>query len=690
MAFRFRFLLAALLLLVGIGCRKPLAPNADSNKAPETWITAAPQDTITTRDSNGQLVPPSVGQIAFRYHLYWAGSDHDGAVRGYYFAVTETVSTPGVSGPTPLPGPKPYDYRYTSKTDSVFIFNVFEESRTRRHAFYIYAVDDKGKADETPARFIFDSLDNFPPIAVLTESYGAGYTGDPANPSLPPVYRVIALSDTATPGDPTRAPKDTIPSGSKVAFRWRGEAQALDNEAVKFKYKMDESAFNEVPATVDSVAYPPDRVGLGLKLFEVRAIDIAGASRTDKPTTRYFVVDYNPDSWFTGPDPSVTGYWQSNVPNDGQKFRNITNWTTGLPAAGVPGSYFGPDSLQLMPKNRTQRKTFFEIYKNRLYIRAENDTVNLNSWVVLFAGGYDPDSPYKVRVDGFKFDTTVGPVVQKRPPNGSPVGFRILAPVYLYPSGPLTSTTQSTIYPLDEALNVPEAHIQGYVGFQSSGRAYAVVRAVDGDGRADDRILNPYGLVDSLERGILPPSRVPLRSRVLTFYVNRAPFLQTYNAAFRPRPGEVYTTREIGPFSWGTYSQDEDPYEVTQREVGGPPPGTTTPARFRYTITLRGLTTTGVDSTYRPTIPTYYRSDVPPASITVPAIFAGPDLTLGIELCDYPTADFLAGQGRCRFYTIPIKIPVAAPRDGAVRSRNEDENGEAGPGTSGVSSGGYK
>ena len=31
------------------GCRKPLAPTFDRNQAPETWITAAPLDTITYR-----------------------------------------------------------------------------------------------------------------------------------------------------------------------------------------------------------------------------------------------------------------------------------------------------------------------------------------------------------------------------------------------------------------------------------------------------------------------------------------------------------------------------------------------------------------------------------------------------------------------------------------------------------------
>ena len=62
-----------------------------------------------------------IGVIAFRFHLYWAGSDHDGEVRGFYWAVTETVGTPGIPIEPPLPAPKPSDYHYTAKTDSVCV-----------------------------------------------------------------------------------------------------------------------------------------------------------------------------------------------------------------------------------------------------------------------------------------------------------------------------------------------------------------------------------------------------------------------------------------------------------------------------------------------------------------------------------------------------------------------------------------
>jgi len=38
------------------GCRKPLTPNIDRNEPPETWITAAPLDTLTLEDKDGRPI----------------------------------------------------------------------------------------------------------------------------------------------------------------------------------------------------------------------------------------------------------------------------------------------------------------------------------------------------------------------------------------------------------------------------------------------------------------------------------------------------------------------------------------------------------------------------------------------------------------------------------------------------------
>ena len=653
MAFRFRVLLGALILLVGVGCRKPLTPSVDRNQPPETWITAAPQDTITLRN-NGIVVPgtPVVGTIAFRFHIFWAGADRDGSVRGYYFAVVETVKTPGLDIEPPLPGPKPTDYHFTTKTDSTFIFDVLEDTQQRKHAFYVYAVDDQGKADPTPARFIFNALDRFPPIPVITNAYAAGYEFDRYNPSAPSTFHAYAITDTVDLNDHDRAPRDTIPAGSRLAFYWTSNEAISGNPAVGYKYKLDESDFVIAPHGADSVAYAPSNVTVGSKQFYVRAVDVAGAARAT-PTTRAFVVNRDPDTWFAGPNPSAAGFWSTAL--GGQRFHNVT-WTSPV---AVPGSYYGPDSTLVMPKDRVQRKTFLEFYKNVIYLRAENDTVDVNSWVVIMTGGFDQDSPYSVRVDGFAFDTTGAPLLKKGPPNGSPIGFRIYVPVWQYPVGPLGALPLSQLYPLDEALSVPERHVFGYVPMQQSGRAYAVVQAVDGNGRVDARIQNPKQIVDDYEAG--NTSLAPLRSRILTFYVNRAPYLQTWQPAFVPKvspPYSTYTTRLITGLNWATYTQDDDPYEPTNRSPGGPPPNTTTPVKAYYTVTLSGPTATSADTTYVPQpSQAYTRIDVPPTTISVPNFFTGTQVKVNIEVCDFPNTQYIPGQGRCRTYSIPVNIP---------------------------------
>src|SRR5438093_13674470 len=107
MRFRTGLVFVFLALWVGVGCRKPLAPTVSTNLPPETWITAAPLDTLTAHDEDGNLVPPTPGTIPFRYHLYWSGSDQDGSVVGFYWAVVETVGATGDQPAPPLPGPKP-------------------------------------------------------------------------------------------------------------------------------------------------------------------------------------------------------------------------------------------------------------------------------------------------------------------------------------------------------------------------------------------------------------------------------------------------------------------------------------------------------------------------------------------------------------------------------------------------------
>jgi hypothetical protein len=74
--------LVGLILVVGAGCRKIPTENNDRNRAPDTYLSAAPIDSI----SNGGL-----SRIPHRFRAQWAGSDIDGEVVGFFVAVTETT-----------------------------------------------------------------------------------------------------------------------------------------------------------------------------------------------------------------------------------------------------------------------------------------------------------------------------------------------------------------------------------------------------------------------------------------------------------------------------------------------------------------------------------------------------------------------------------------------------------------------
>ena len=164
MRLRVGLLLCLFAVIAVVGCRKPMTPNVDRNKAPETWITAAPFDTITLE--RGHV--PLPGTIPIRFHVYWAGSDQDGAVSGYYWAVVETLRARAGGGVPPLPGPRArlslHDRAATARSSST----VAEDSPDRLHAFFIYSVRRQGQGPiPTPARLHLQRAGSVPAAADL-------------------------------------------------------------------------------------------------------------------------------------------------------------------------------------------------------------------------------------------------------------------------------------------------------------------------------------------------------------------------------------------------------------------------------------------------------------------------------------------------------------------------------------------
>lgn len=678
MRFCVRAVLSLFVLTLGsVGCRKPITPNIDRNLAPETWITAAPMDTLTIRGPGGEIIPPTdprASTIPVRFRVYWAGSDRDGAVAGFYWAVTETTTTVGEGeiGLPEVPGPKPQDYRYTPRTDTTFIFTVDQLVPDREHAFFIYAVDNQGKPDPTPARFFFRAFDRFPPRPYLMDTWAAA-TGRivgrlPNGAVSAPFDTTVYITDTLNVSVP---PSQFVPANARLDFRWTGLITLPGTYVTGYKYKLDEPDFVTVDSSVTSVSYntglPGDLpVVPGSKLFTVRAIGQSGAAGQ---TTRRFVMNFPPTTWWYGPDTTlpVFGITPSDPLTTYQDGRSalVSNWTT----LNLPGTAMSPDSFARRPAERIPaRKTFYEIWKDRIWARAEHDTVHMNSWVVLWNGGFDADSPYDVRVDpsdpALPSPTPVA--LSDAGQVGSPIGFKSQVTTKSDPYGSLVTGTLSTLYPVFEPASVlRSAGLKGggYWGMTQSGKAYAIARAEDYHTSKDEEVLSGeyITLADIVDAnpGGATPEQLSKREKVLTFYVNKNPVLLYKDASFEPDSGEAFG----GQWNFNLRGYDVDNYDhnvsIDQRQLGGP---TQFPS-FRFKVWVTGVATNGRDTTW-----TYKLGESPyirPVSSSVanfnvtnlptnPIPFASGPLRVWIELCDCLDCELKAGQGRCTTWSIPV------------------------------------
>jgi hypothetical protein len=662
-----------------------MTPNIDRNEAPETWITAAPLDTLTIKDKFGRPVtdptkPAEPTTIPVRFHLYWAGSDKDGAVSGFYYAVVETT-TDQTEGVQPLPGPKPGQYSFTTKTDTTFVFTVSELFPDRQHVFFIYAVDNQGKPDPTPARFMFNANDKFPPRPIIgpQDAWATGrtvtltFTGEPDPMPVVPRY----ITDTLAANT---LPTDTVPAYSRLDFRWHGEITQPGTSIAGYRYKLDETQLQEADAATTTVSYGTGLPGSadvapGLKIFTLKALDQSGGAGT---TRRRFIMNYVPDTWWAGPDPSL--FPVSTDLEYNSHSLDVTSWPSGVGTsftfangALLPaGSSFGPDSLAYRPSKRSPqnwgaRGTFYEIYKDRLYARSEGDTVHMNSFVVLWNGGYDKDSRYIPRVTTdtagptdprlrhSNNDVVTGAVVEAAGLVGSPIGFRSLIVNRLTPLGLRSIPAQTSIYPVYEPASVYRAaRIGGYWRMFQAGKAYAVARAEDADGGLDNSVKEPVSLADAVDEGGGTPADRLVRNEVLVFYVDKAPALvKTGFPQFLPTEGQSISSPQ---WDFRLRGMDLDPYDP-----GDPSPpkgGPTSTTVIRFKITLYGHSVVNPDSaiswTYypRPGVPYILEgtdvelSFIPGGSMAANPFASGP-IRVSIQICDCVDCEGAPGQGRC-------------------------------------------
>ena len=137
-------------LALAIGCREDVPPLFRSNQRPETFLHVVPEDSA---------------RGFYRYHVYWRGEDPDGRVVRFLFAITDTLTDDDSEDWDPTLADDRDRGVYTSKTDSVFLFDAFRG----RQALHMVAIDDFGDLDRTPERAFFFTFNNGLPTVDLLD-----------------------------------------------------------------------------------------------------------------------------------------------------------------------------------------------------------------------------------------------------------------------------------------------------------------------------------------------------------------------------------------------------------------------------------------------------------------------------------------------------------------------------------------
>jgi len=243
------------------GCRAFDPEPVIVNLAPETFLIGGPAEDTGT---------------GFRRHLYWYGTDRDGDVVQFIYAITDTTVRDDE-----FPTEDEEDRRFnpaldittvtesegfvgwTAKTDSVFIFTIDRESEVSKQVtFHIVAVDDRGEIDPTPARLrFFNNASGQPRIKFRV------YTGNDMDP------RTGEGGELRWVGDPLRGPDADSPEqtsepyvGFQRPFRIEWEA-STPNAAPEFGDPIIGYRYKAIQGT--GLPFTPDvDDSTGAKLFD--------------------------------------------------------------------------------------------------------------------------------------------------------------------------------------------------------------------------------------------------------------------------------------------------------------------------------------------------------------------------------------------------------------------------------------
>lgn len=263
-------LLAVVASLYLASCRRLPPSNVDRNKAPETYVTLAPAESLVS---------------FYRAHLYWTGGDPDGSVDYYEIAVVDSNEVPGQdleegSG-----------YTKTLKTDSTFVFKADPptENQLLGYRFFVRAVDNEGKVDPTPAvAYFLARNDNYPEVVFrpgrLTWQNTSGNT----------LTRLWTSTDR-------NSPTDTAGVEACYSASWSGRDLDPGGFVVGFWYKLGSQLSYQGGTLADTMASGCFPAGVPRKqILQVRAVDDGGL-RSASDYTLSLILNFDPISYICHP-----------------------------------------------------------------------------------------------------------------------------------------------------------------------------------------------------------------------------------------------------------------------------------------------------------------------------------------------------------------------------------------------------
>jgi len=327
------------------GCRAFEPEAVIVNRLPETYIIGSPAET---------------SGAYFHFRVFWYGTDSDGYVERYMWALTDTsiqdIETdedeederfnPATNVNTREIG------TYTTRTDTVFDFQINQGPLVSYDmTLHLAAMDDRGEFDRTPARLRFFSnalgnpVVNFYRSEINPDSLMANY--DTLAFGEPLFLRWAGTTPNLSAYDPVLlAERDTVfPFDDGLfGFKWRLPAFEDCNDAQEDCW--NPKAFDE--ATGDSFSYFGDVTGLNflnddsgdgpftmrhdagrLELL-VNTLDVAGVQVPANKQSFYIVINYEPDTYI------LRGETDPAYPDDTRTYPYYTVFHGG---DGVAGDY---------------------------------------------------------------------------------------------------------------------------------------------------------------------------------------------------------------------------------------------------------------------------------------------------------------------------------------------------------------